>query len=1435
MEGKEKTMQEVNVRVAVRVRPMLPKEKVGGDEMCVKIIPTTKQLILGKDRGFTFDEVLSPKATQEELYTLCVENLVKSIFEGYNATVFAYGQTGSGKTYTIGGGNISPVTEDEDGIIPRAVRQMFDTLSIDKSVNYTVKVSYIEIYKEELRDLLELNVDNKPDLHVREDDKGNTVIIGAREVECESLDEVMSLLETGSAARHTGATNMNEHSSRSHSIFTITIGQMWTENDVLASKRKPDDDTDIIDDEMIYSTDIDKEMTHNMFGKFHFVDLAGSERAHKTGNVGDRFKESVHINSGLLALGNVISALGDPKKKSTHIPYRESKITRLLKDSLGGNAKTLMICCVSPSAANFDESLNALKYANRARNIRNLPIVNRDIQSIRFEEMQTEIKALREELARQRTTVTRGNTGWENDPDLAAKYVSQIKHLEDQVARLQTECGNYKMIAEEAYRQFLQIQGKDILTQSQDGRLRDWLDLMEEHMDTSQLHGSVEIKCKVPQKLNKEEWESQTVKDLQKELKKAKEDLKSDEDIFAEKAREVIALKARLEEMESLLEQREKTLVEGDEKLQQQEQQLIEQNMKIEELQKALKETALTTRTVDTQFTQVTLIGDSTNLSEGQVTASAPVTSRQASRPKSVPIHLHKHSDMRYSQLRPPSRNIKTSPALFTLERVMKSFRARSQLLVSRLEDGDEVLHLDFSDGEDNAQNVDSDGDEMSREGTFVRKGTFRIKKGKSEENKENAIPEIRVGNEDGDKQQLSVHTGDGNVEVGRSQEVQKKIKQAQLKMLESNKKIRDLAINIKLKEQLIRELVKTGKDAEQMNKQYAGKIAALEKEKEVVKQELSETQKMLAGIETKEHQETVEKEKLLSEYKKKVEAAKAKMTVLQRKQKETEKVASISNQNDKKISDLELAVDRMKQQQENLQKRLKEESDRKVKLEREMQKELQRVTELEIKNEQQQKLLKRKNEEIASAKRRLRNGSAGTLPPINGEEHDKIEEQKRWLDSEIEKMVQQRQEVEHLQEELRKREEMISRKEALLSERSELEMKKLRSSQVVNKSLLSVSSKLDMVERKLEEKSRELAQTPDLRAEPLKEDIEKLCQTRDKLQKQRALLDEKLHGGSLLSGNEERRLIELDEGIEALDAAIEYRSETIRSKQLEVRHSQALAQSEDNFVNRMNSLSAQDLKTLLAKYFEKVVNLREQERKFSLHSSEMEVKIDEQERLIRELEGTLQRSAVEIDRRLMAQQKEYEQKIQLLMHQLMENGGNSNNNVINGHDPAIEQRVTQLEKDLYYYKKTSRELKKRLREYVSSGTIPAQEMDLRASVQSSLGDAGDNQNNNHGNSHSQNRESHSARSRDHRTAVDRLRDDGGRLERSKEDGNRPSSGKIGHHLSSNVTPVKISRKDLRLMSEEEIKMRRSNLKDSHAEQQSPHDSLDPGGKNPWG
>ncbi len=237
--------------------------------------------------------------------------------------------------------------------------------------------------------------------------------------------------------------------------------------------------------------------------KFHFVDLAGSERVHRTGNIGDRFKESIHINTGLLALGNVISALSsnDPRKK-THIPYRESKITRILKDSLGGNANTLMICCVSPSSCNLDESINALKYASRvrkhftfskknnyliystylklkARYIKNKPIVNMDPQTQKFVEMQGEIQALREELSRQRTNLMSATTTGSNYLQNQSQYDEELKELESQLQEAQNETDHYKKLVKEAYGRFTQMYSSGLLAPELQKVIDDWLNLFE--------------------------------------------------------------------------------------------------------------------------------------------------------------------------------------------------------------------------------------------------------------------------------------------------------------------------------------------------------------------------------------------------------------------------------------------------------------------------------------------------------------------------------------------------------------------------------------------------------------------------------------------------------------------------------------------------------------------------------------------------------------------------------------------------------------------------------------------------------------------------------------------------------------------------------------------------------------------------------------------
>ncbi|XP_076328454.1 kinesin-like protein 3A isoform X2 [Tachypleus tridentatus] len=356
----------IPVRVALRSRPLVSKEIVEGCQSCLYFVPGEPQLVVGQDKAFTFDYVFSPENTQEEVYTKVVKKLIDNLFKGYNITVLAYGQTGSGKTYSMGTAYSISVQDDESkkGIIPRAVCDIFEGIYNRTESEFLIKVSFLEIHKEEIYDLFS-KTREKDIVSIRED-YGGIKIVGLTELPVSTPEQTLKLLEQGSLCRTTASTNMNAHSSRSHAIFTVIVEQ-----------HKKDDSGDSIT------------------AKFHLVDLAGSERAKKTKAHGERFKEGVNINRGLLALGNVISALCDD---SAHIPYRDSKLTRLLQDSLGGNSHTVMIACVSPSDSNLDETINTLRYADRARKIKNKPVVNRDPQTAELTRLKQMVQELQVQL-----------------------------------------------------------------------------------------------------------------------------------------------------------------------------------------------------------------------------------------------------------------------------------------------------------------------------------------------------------------------------------------------------------------------------------------------------------------------------------------------------------------------------------------------------------------------------------------------------------------------------------------------------------------------------------------------------------------------------------------------------------------------------------------------------------------------------------------------------------------------------------------------------------------------------------------------------------------------------------------------------------------------------------------------------------------------------
>ena len=356
------------VKVAIRVRPMNKREKEQNSRLCVQVDKDNNTVSVISDKNesktFPFDYVYPMETTQREVYDQVAFPIVDSIFQGYNGTIFAYGQTGCGKTFTMMGIITDPQLR---GVIPNAFDHIFGFIKTEgESRKFFLRCSFVEIYNEEVRDLLG-NKDKK--LDIREDPKKGTFLKDLTYVTIKNPADIDKSLDTGNKNRHVGATSMNDQSSRSHSLFTV----------YLEIEEKGENNNSRIKS-----------------GKLNLVDLAGSERVGKTNATGKTFDEGKKINLSLTALGSVIDALSQNRK---YIPYKDSKLTRLLADSLGGNTKTVMFANISPASYNYDETLGTLRYASRAKLIKNAPVVNEDPKDALLRKYEEEIKALKEKLA----------------------------------------------------------------------------------------------------------------------------------------------------------------------------------------------------------------------------------------------------------------------------------------------------------------------------------------------------------------------------------------------------------------------------------------------------------------------------------------------------------------------------------------------------------------------------------------------------------------------------------------------------------------------------------------------------------------------------------------------------------------------------------------------------------------------------------------------------------------------------------------------------------------------------------------------------------------------------------------------------------------------------------------------------------------------------
>lgn len=352
-----------NIKVVARFRPLNDNEKLQEGGSVAPNFLDQSSLVINNEH-YTFDKVFDPKSSQSDIFEFSVAQTVDDLFNGYNGTVLAYGQTGSGKSYTMMGSNIDD--EDKKGIIPRIADSIFDKIAGgDENTEYTLSVSYMEIYMEMIRDLLSIDSHSSVNLTVHEDKTSGVHVRNLNKVYIGSPKELYATLQKGTDLRATASTDMNLESSRSHAIFQLNLTQI---NQIDGATKR---------------------------SKLFLVDLAGSEKVSKTGASGQTLEEAKKINSSLSALGNVINALTDTK--STHVPYRDSKLTRILQESLGGNSRTSLIINCSPSSSNAQETISTLRFGTRAKKIKNNAHINAEPSGFELMKQIESLKRVNEE------------------------------------------------------------------------------------------------------------------------------------------------------------------------------------------------------------------------------------------------------------------------------------------------------------------------------------------------------------------------------------------------------------------------------------------------------------------------------------------------------------------------------------------------------------------------------------------------------------------------------------------------------------------------------------------------------------------------------------------------------------------------------------------------------------------------------------------------------------------------------------------------------------------------------------------------------------------------------------------------------------------------------------------------------------------------------
>ena len=1208
---------EIPVAVGVRVAP--PPHAFNNPftpppPLCVQVNPLTNELYLGMDRTFSFDYIYGPNSYQDEVFASSTEPLLTPYLDGYNVSVILYGASDTGKTFSlVGPDNIPALNEENFGIVPRLVRALFRALDEQRDTSSVIEVSYVEIYNEEIRDLLS---DNLSGVFLDNDPLGNFVLSGVNTIECGAISEVLACLEMGQSLHKSGSLNIfNTMAHGSHTIFNIKLKQQTVSGGCRIFKQS----------------------------NFQFVDLAPSDKLTAPNGA---------INLGLLALGNVVSALGDPRRNVSYVPYQDSILSKLLAPALGGNCVTLLLCCISSLAQDSEESLNSLLFACRAANIKNTPMPNIVREEFScpnlimspitspvhtnqyYNTLPSQYDSRRNSSCSVNLYPNTHNFQSPNSFGQPQSFQSpnpiQYSHLpkfSNQFSPNQIPmnyCNGQGYSTTTPHHTDYNLQNNQQLSPNYNiitGRTTPGSTSPLSHKSNAALNlylpyvpnnSSINESVAIPQQptpmignqghmiLRKEINNESNLT----EPRPASQNLIQD-GLLDPGNEEMFKLQFAASQYKALVSNAEDLLhnISLNEETHVTEKKEIEVWMcKKEESEQAIKKSGDTEKVLAKILEESEDETEESSVKTDTESSDRVLESETASLESVNMLESIEEFDSECSDM---------SDVESKLEIIEYQFRQ----ITDSLADEAEVCYWNQVN-EETLVCVQLEKEAMKGE-------THRILE-ESNTILEKDLIDFRTENDAVQCQPDIASQIRKLSDATESQRGQVKIVDEDMNRVKIE--MEDLKNVIKSKEAYIKDLLNTGKESEQAKANLEEKLKRLEKESNKTQRDLMSAQIVLKDLESKAGNSVLE-----LEYRSKVNNYKTQIEELKQKVKDTEQILCLTQPESTKILELQENLLLLKEQHERLKQKLSDEQDRKRALENALFEDQEIIKDLKAKLTLQEKLL---TESVEATK--------------------DINLKKQWLLQEEKRIVEMEFAAKQLQETLIKREENMMAKENEFQETSFITGDVVEL-QPTNLNTYNVAT--------------------------IRNEIKDLRAIRDVLVRERQEIDGKLQYEKSLSSKEERKLVELDESVEAIDSAIEYKNDILCNKNVVYNKTY---DGDDVLMKRLVKLNVEETRALLHRYFVRVLDLRTEGRKMELRLEDIEEQYHDLEKYARDIVHKLNRAKLECENRLVTQHREYQGKINLLLQQ-------------SGERPSQEyiKKMKSLEKDVHHYKKLCKELKR--------------------------------------------------------------------------------------------------------------------------------------------